>query len=210
MRRLGVVCLLALVCAAPATASEIRLPPAQKRAVDRVLTRFVDTAVKRRDVAASYGLVTSNLRGGTTRAAWAKGDIPVYPYPARGSSFGDYYVDYAQRNDVALELTLQPRPGAKADPTNFSVELLKVRGRWLVDSFYPVAIFESKKHLVSGPRDFAAPAARTTPPGNSLNWIWWLAPASIVALIVGFPLVFFVVKWRRDVRAYRAYYSQRL
>jgi hypothetical protein len=209
MRRVGVSCLVALACAAPAAATEVRIPPAQKRAVDRVLTRFVNTAVKRRNIAASYDLVTANLRGGTSRAAWAKGNIPVYPYPARGVSFGDYYVDFASRKDVGLELTLQPRAGAKADPTNFSVELLKVRGRWLVDSFYPVAIFETKKHLVSGPRDFAAPASRTPPPGNSLNWIWWLAPGAVIGLIVGFPIAFFLIKWRRDVRAYRAY-SQRL
>jgi hypothetical protein len=107
----------ALVLAAPAQA---KLTKADRAAINRTLDTFVATAVRRHDVGKSYDLVTSQLRGGMTRAEWAKGDIPVYPYPARGTNWDDWYLDYALKNEVAFELVLQPERGHKADPISFS------------------------------------------------------------------------------------------
>jgi hypothetical protein len=143
----------ALILAAPAQAKLTRADRAQ---INRTLDTFVATAVRRHDVAKSYDLVTPQERGGMSRRAWAKGDIPVYPYPARGTSWHDWYLDYALKNEIAFELVLQPERGHKADPISFSASMKRIHGRWLVDSFYPAAIFLSS-HRVIGPKDFAAP-----------------------------------------------------
>ena len=100
MRILLSATIVALVLAVPAQA---RLAPADRAAINRTLDAFVATAVRRHDVAASFDLVTPQERGGMTRAAWAKGDIPVYPYPARGASWHGWTLDYALPKEVAFE-----------------------------------------------------------------------------------------------------------
>src|SRR5436190_7121100 len=138
----------ALVLAAPAQAA---LAPVDRRAINRVVDEFVATAVRGHDVAKSYDLVTPQERGDMTRAEWAKGDIPVYPYPARGTSWHDWILDYALKNEVAFELVLQPQRGHKLDPISFSASVERINGRWLVDSFYPAAMFLSSPPVI-GPR----------------------------------------------------------
>jgi hypothetical protein len=88
MRILFVAVLVGLAAAAPAGATS--LSHGDRTAINRMLDAFVASAVKRENAGASYDLVTSQLSGGTTRAAWAKGDLPVYPYPACGTSYEEY------------------------------------------------------------------------------------------------------------------------
>ena len=181
---------------------------ADRRAINATLDAFVPTAVERRNVMVSYDLVTPALRGGMTRAQWASGDIPVYPFPARGRSFHYWTLDYAIRNEVAVDLFLQPRARAKVGPIAFSIDLKRVRGRWLVDSIYPTAIFPraGSGGGVRAASDYAAPASRNTPPGSSrLGHVWVLVPASFLGLGIAVPIVLFVGAWWRDRRAYNAY-----
>jgi hypothetical protein len=193
VRTLISVVIAALVLAAPAQA---KLTGADRAAINRTLDTFVATAVRRHDVAKSYGLVTPQERGGMTRAEWAKGDIPVYPYPARGTSWDGWYVDYALKNEVAFELVLQPERGHKLDPISFSASVKRIHGRWLVDSFYPAAIFLSS-HRVIGPKDFAAPSLVSDAGNSRLGAIWFLVPASFGSFALIALLVFFVVSFAR-------------
>lgn len=187
MRYVLTAVVAALVLAAPAQA---RLAPADRAAINRTLDAFVATAVRRHDVAESYGLVTPQERGGMTRAQWAKGDIPVYPYPARGTSWHGWVLDYALPKEVAFELVLQPVKSRKLDPISFSASVKKIHGHWLVDSFYPAATFLSSQHRVIGPRDFAAPTLISEAGKSRLGAIWILVPASVgflaVAALIGF------------------------
>src|SRR5690242_4386911 len=176
MRFLVLAAIAALVLAAPAQA---KLAPADRVAINRTLDAFVATAVRRHDVAKSYDLMTPQERGGMTRAQWAKGDIPVYPYPARGTSWHGWVLDYALKNEVAFELVLEPQRGHKLDPISFSASVKRIHGRWLVDSFYPAATFMSSQHRVIGPRDFAAPAMVSAAGDSRLGAVWILVPASV-------------------------------
>src|SRR5262249_51953044 len=54
---------------------------AKREGVMQVAAEFVDTAVRRHNVAVSYDLATPTLRSGYTRRTWATQDIPVQPYP---------------------------------------------------------------------------------------------------------------------------------
>ncbi len=197
MRRLLalVLALASLVFTAPATAG---LKPADRAAINRTLDAFVATAVRHHNVASSYDLVTPQMRGGMTRAAWAKGDIPVYPYPARGTSWHGWTLDFALRNEVAFELFLQPRRGSKVDPISFSGSLKRVHGRWLIDSFYPAATFDSKTERVVGPRDFGPSAVSSNAGESTLGAIWFVVPAALAGLIVLVPLAFLLFNWARS------------
>ena len=114
---------------------------AERRAIDAALDRFVGAVVARRDPLAGWPLSTSRLRASSTRAEWARGDVPVYAYPARGRQFHEWVLDYSFPNRVGLELGVQPRRGAKVGNAAFDVDLKRVGGRWLVDSIYPRAIY---------------------------------------------------------------------
>ena len=119
----------------------VPLSAADRRAIDAELDLFVGGVVARRDPLAGWALSTPHLRAGSTRAEWARGDVPVYAYPARGPQFHDWVIDYSFRNSVGLELGVQPRRGAKVGNAAFDVDLKRVGGRWLVDSIYPRAIY---------------------------------------------------------------------
>ena len=122
MRRLLVPALAALILATPAHAGVSRSERAQ---INRTIDAFVRDGVRHENLAAAYDLTTPTFRGGVLRAQWAKGDTPIYPYPARGTSWHGWTLDYALKNDVAFELFLQPRAGASVDPTSFSGEVKK-------------------------------------------------------------------------------------
>jgi hypothetical protein len=199
MRRLLVLMIATLTLAAPAQAAISR---ADRAAINRTLDAFIREGVRGENVRATYDLVTPQFRGGQSRASWVRGNTPIYPYPARGTSWHAWTVDYVLENDVAFELVLQPAPGSKADPTSFNGEVKKIGGRWRVDSFYAAAVFLSKEHRVVGPRDFVPGGGGGDPGGDStLGAIWFLLPAAFIALIVLVPIGFVVFNVLRSRRA---------
>jgi hypothetical protein len=153
MRVLGVIAVLALLLAAPAGAA--RISAADRAEINQTLDAFVNSAIKRRNVAASYNLVTPNMRYGVTRADWNTGDLPVYPFPARGTRFHNWTVDFVKPNHIGIELMLASR-GRSDDSIQYFGEVKKLHGRWLVDSFSPSATFGGGS--VAGPHDYAASA----------------------------------------------------
>jgi hypothetical protein len=136
---IGVVFALALGHAMPASAA--RLTAADRQQISASIDAFVNHAVKRRDVGAAYGVVDSQLRAGMSRTEWAKGDIGVYPYPARGLHH-PWTLDYIEGNEVGAELMLQPPlSNSRVGPIMFKIYVDRVGDRWLIDSFMPVATF---------------------------------------------------------------------
>jgi hypothetical protein len=114
---------------------------ADRRRVEAVLQRFVDHAVARHDPALAYDLVTRSIRGSTTRADWARGNVPVYPYPAARQRVQIAWVWASYRNAVDFDVVLAPRKGAGVGPMAAGVDMTATgRGpkrRWRVDSFTP-------------------------------------------------------------------------
>ena len=149
---------LALSLAAQAGASGRHLSAADRKAISTSIDTFVNHAVKRRNVAASYNVTAPELRAGMTRKEWAKGDIPAYPYPARGTSHG-WTILYVTRDEVAVNLILRPKPGVRMRGILFNVYLRPLHGKWLVDSFMPAATINTElfggKARVTSVRDFS-------------------------------------------------------
>jgi hypothetical protein len=204
----------------PAEQHQVRLTAATRREVHVALTRFVATAVTRRNVAASFGLVTPKLRAGMSRKEWERGDIPVYPYPARRDVEISRFVG-SFRDDVLLDVLLQPRPGAKTGPVAFEVEMKAVGSgshrRWLVDSFVPSAAFAPASAQPAKPAKPAAPTKpkiQTTARGpdygeGHLSARWILLPVLILALILLVPLGFGLRSWYIARRAAREFARER-
>jgi hypothetical protein len=113
---------------------------AQKAAAISTLSRFVRTAVIRRDLAASWPLATSHLKSGTTRAEWLSGNLAVVPYPADGFRSVGFTLKYQYKGILGYDALLLPnttKAGQLAGQQVYACELHDVRGNWLVDECYP-------------------------------------------------------------------------
>ena len=197
--------LLGALVAAPAQAA-YRLKPAERRAINTTIDRFVTTAVQRHDLAASYDLVTPAMRTGISRRAWAHGTTNVMAYPARGSRFHGWTLDLAQPGYVMVDLLLQPRRDAREGPMIFTLELKRLHGRWLVASFIPSASFAGAERTGSMKAfgDFG-PLASTNPKPKHVNRLFLVGPALVLLLIVGVPAAIVLRSWRRNRQAERAF-----
>jgi hypothetical protein len=179
---------VALSLAGPAGAGGRRLTASDRKAISASIDTFVNHAVKRQNVSASYDVVAPELRGGMTRREWAKGSIPAYPYPARGASHG-WTILYVTRDEVAVNLILRPRPGVKMRGILFNVYLRPVHGKWLIDSFMPAATINTELYggaaRVTSVRDFMPGEQSGGPHGKPLvsSYVAYI-PFGVLALVL--------------------------
>lgn len=174
----------------------------KKQTVVHTAMAFIQTAVRRRDIAKSWDLVTPAMKQGYTKKEWASGrDLPVIRYPAL---FARWRLSYSYSDEVDLQVGLFKRPD-QIDAAVFDVTLHPVRhGRhteWLVDSFLPTP---AEGGGVGGKSNRKALFGEKTPPATQEGKIWLFAPLSIFALLPAVLLVLGVRRWRA-ARVYRAY-----
>ena len=179
---------VALSLAAQAGASGRRLTAADRKAISASINTFVNHAVKRQNVGASYDVVAPELRAGMTRREWAKGDIPAYPYPARGTSHG-WTILYVTRDEVAVNLILRPKAGVKMRGILFNLYLRPAHGKWLIDSFMPAATINTELFggaaRVTSIRDFSPGAQSGGPHGKPLiSTDYAIIPVAVLALLL--------------------------
>jgi hypothetical protein len=103
-----------------------------------VARKFLETAVVRKSLGEAYNLVGPSLKAGTSATEWKKGNNPVVPYPANNAKTTAFLVKTSHPNDLLLWVSLVPKPGAGYKPQSFSVQLNKLNGRWVVNSFQPL------------------------------------------------------------------------
>lgn len=97
---------------------------------------FIRSAVLRTDTGRSYSLVTPQLRAGYTQAAWAKGDIPVQPFPKAAFGGARDHVVRSRANSVLLLVAIaSTKPSVQAG--EFFLELVPRDGHWLVSYWAP-------------------------------------------------------------------------
>jgi len=191
---------LALVLAGPTSAA--RISPSERRAINQTIDGFVNNAVKREKVDAAWNLVTPEMRAGVSRTSWDQGNLPVYPYPAGGTTFHSWTVDSATANEVDFELMIPSRE-SKKDSIQFNGTMKKLNGRWLVDSFNPSATFSGRGTVV-GPHDFTAGASGGGGKGVArLGSVWIALPAALIGLGILLLLGFVLYIWVRNRRADR-------
>lgn len=188
----------------------VHLTPRDRAAINETLDRFVPAAAGRRDPAAAWELAGPGLRAGSTRADWLAGRLPVFPFQARDTRFHGWQLLYSYRDEVGLDLLLQPRDIERKGAMAVSVRLARSGPRWLVDGWYPVALFEppQARQWVTGPPDFAAGGWTKAgqfagkPVRGRLDAGWLLLPAALLGLGVLVPLgLVLAASLRRRLRA---------
>ena len=103
----------------------------------KVARTFMETAVARKNLAASYNIVGPDLKGGMSLAQWKKGDISVVPYPAADAKTTEFEVQESHKNNMMLHLVLHPQKGSGVKPLAFFLGLDRVGGKWLVNYWAP-------------------------------------------------------------------------
>jgi len=209
----GVVLLLtalvAIALAAPAAAAPRHLTPAERAQINATLDSFVNHAMKRQNVGAAYDTVTPTFRGPVSREEFAKGDIGVFPYPARGTKHHGWTVESLTKHELVIQLFLFPEKGANVGSAAVLLSLRKIHGRWLVDNLVPGAFFApaGKPSRVVGTYDFGPGNPSGGGSGGGIHGVsgnWAFVPfavfGAILAVIAAGGLVA-VIRHRRYVAA---------
>jgi hypothetical protein len=181
------------------------LPKRDLASAQRILSKFVISAVLRQHVEDSYDLATPLVRGGLTRTEWRTGDIPVPPFPAGAVEAAKSKLVYSNRNVARYDVLLYTKPGAQLMPLLYSIELTRTarRGGWLVDYAMPLG-----GGISTRPTPYKTTAAEhfsdETGKGRlALSWVF--VPVGILSLIVFVPLALGARGWLSKRRAERGY-----
>ena len=188
----------------PNTARLTQLDKAQLLATS---THFVRTAVVHKRLREAYDLVGPELRGGMSRAEWAKGDNAVVPFPAAG--IATWAIAYSYPNDAGLDLALVAKTGSDTIGKTFRIELKRSThsAPWRVVSWLPngVSGAGNVRSIAEKQSEVAATEARAPRLGT-----WWLAfPGALLSLALLLPLAITMRSWRAGRRAEREYRAER-
>lgn len=102
-----------------------------------VARKFIETAVARKNLDKAYPIVTDEIRQGQSLKAWRTGNIAVIPYPVDAVKYAPMKIDFSYPKEAQIEVALLPKVGSKAKPQLFLMDLVKQRGKWLVNSWVP-------------------------------------------------------------------------
>jgi hypothetical protein len=187
----------------------VRLTASMRLGIDRTLARFVPAAVTRKDPALAWQLAGPELRAGTTRRDWMRGNMPVYKYPWRGDVKGlkGWAPFFTFRNRVGFDLLLHPTKKSLKGPMAVSVDLVRRGPHWLVNYWNVTAIMTGPKEraYVTGVPDYGP--GGVTAKGfyeaprhdqSKLGAGWLLLPVGVVAAIVLVTAGYGVRRRRRD------------
>ncbi len=157
-----------------------------------VASNFIQTAVRRVHVDDSWEMTDPSMRQGYTRQEWAKGEIPVVPYPAAG--IRQLTIDWSYRDDVALDIVLVATAESGLSPKSFLIELKRsgapAHRHWLVASWVPHGVSEAS--MLSD----AAKHQDPIPPATSLSSRWLLVPACFLLGVLLMLPIFLGVRER--------------
>jgi hypothetical protein len=173
----------ALPSAARAAAGEPRRVKPDRAAVTALLDEFIPDVVAQKDLARGWQLVAGSART-TSKAQWLKGDTSVQSYPAKGTHFPGFVVNYSYPGDVGFDILVQPTRRS-VGAWSFRAEAQKIGGRWKITTWYPVATFAppDRTQTVLGPNDLGpaglGASAAVTSKARLGAWVL-LAPLALV------------------------------
>jgi hypothetical protein len=99
--------------------------------VRSVIKTFLATAVARKHLDQSWGVIAPSLRKGYTFKSWSNGGkgmdgLPVIPYPIANVDSTKFFLDYASTREILLEVGVSAPDSAKMRPTAFQLGLVPV------------------------------------------------------------------------------------
>ena len=175
---------VALALPAAATARPHTVKP-DRVAINRLLDEFIPAAVAQKDLQRGWELSAGVART-VSHSQWMKGNTSVQRYPAKGTSFHGWTVNYSYPGDVGFDILLQPTKKSLG-AWSFRAEAQKIHGEWRITTWYPVATFAppGKTQTVLGPNDLGSADSAAGSAGGSSRlgpWVLALPIASISAI----------------------------
>ena len=124
-----------------------------------------------------------------SHSAWMKGNTSVQKYPAKGTTFRGWTVNYSYPGDIGFDILLQPTTKSLG-AWSFRAEAQKISGHWRITTWYPVATFAppGKTQTVLGPNDLGAADSAAGGAGASSRLGPWVL-ALPIAFIGGIVLI---------------------
>jgi hypothetical protein len=165
-------------------------------------SRFVRTAVARKQLDSAWEMLGPEMKAGQTRKSWNTGFNNVVPFKADGIEAWD--ILYAYQGDVALDLSLVSgrRDGNNWAGKTFTLELKRdlTSHRWLVASWVPKGV---------GGGGTLSPNRRSGPPPPAvtahISARWLFVPGVFLGgllLVLGVAGLRSVLRSRRAARRY--------
>jgi hypothetical protein len=113
--------------------------------VRSTIRTFLATAVARKHLDQSWAVIAPSMKVGYTLKEWTKAtELPVVPYPGADVRRAQFYLEYASRTEILVDVGLSQRPGIVRGwtrPVAFQLGLSPVgKGtdkRWLVSYWMP-------------------------------------------------------------------------
>ena len=180
----------------------------ERAAALAVASRFIDTAVARKNVDRAWGLVTPTLRAGYTRKQWDTANLPgIPPFPVAEAR---WRLQFSDEKGIGFTMALFPTRTSHQQPQVFMIGLHKVgagkQRHWLVDNWQAAPTTASQ--VVSGGGgsaggvlDQVSPQVSATSAKAKESPIWLLIPVGLLSLALLIPAGIAGTNWYRDRRA---------
>jgi hypothetical protein len=167
---------------------------ADRAGVNALLDKFIPDVLAGKDLTAGKALVGGYVSVDT-----------IQRYPAEGTRFHGWVLNYATPGDVGFDIIVQPVNKRKIGPWSFRAEAQKVHGVWKITDWYPVAQFQpvGKTAWVNGPNDLSPGARGGLGPITRSNAYLYVLGA-LVAAILCVASAFGFRKWLRTRSRVRA------
>ena len=165
----------------------LRVRPAERRAVDNVLDRFIPAGVGRRAMTTAWRLAGPELRAGSTLRQWRNDVSPIPYYPVAGKTFHDWKTLDAGPNFVEFAPLVAPRRGSHLGNWALSGLVVRRGSRWLVDRLYTAATYNmagaltGPPDLIGGPVSSGAPSSRR---GATTGFSAWIVCTVVIVLLI--------------------------
>jgi hypothetical protein len=156
-----------------------KLTAADRRDLFTTASRFIQTAVARKQLDSAWNMLGPEMKAGQTRRSWDTGTNNVVPFPAVG--IANWGIDYAYENDVALDLAVVGAKSSDWAGKTFTIEFKRYPSRpnvWLVAAWVPKGVGGA------GQIKTVADAPAPLPPKATISGKWLLAPLGFLAALL--------------------------
>ena len=187
---------------------KVPLKVRERAAALAVASRFIDTAVARKNVDRAWGLVTPTLRAGYTRNQWDTANLPgIPPFPVAEAR---WRLQFSDEKGIGFTMALFPTKASHQQAAVFMIGLHKVGAgkhrHWLVDNWQAAPTTASQvmgggAGSAGGVLDQVTPRVTATSSKAKESPIWLLIPVGLLSLALLIPAGIAGTNWYRDRRA---------
>jgi len=187
---------------------KVPLKVRERAAALAVASRFIDTAVARKNVDRAWGLVTPTLRAGYTRKQWDTANLPgIPPFPVAEAR---WRLQFSDEKGIGFTMALFPTKASHQQAQVFMIGLHKVGAgnhrHWLVDNWQAAPTTASQvasggAGSAGGVLDQVTPRVTSTSAKAKESPIWLLIPVGLLSLALLIPAGIAGTNWYRDRRA---------